>query len=106
MTASYCMVISTFPDQASAAACAQLLLDARLAACAQIGATLTSFYVWKGEMHQDEEVELRLKTRRDLGPDIEALLRERHPYELPQIVYVPMDGSRDYLEWVDSCLKS
>ncbi len=106
MTASYCIVISTFPDRASALACARALLDARLVACAQVGATLTSLYVWNGETRQDEEIELRLKTRRELAPAIETLLRAQHPYELPQIVYVPMDGSRDYLEWVDSCLTS
>ena len=100
----HCIVISTFPDRASALAAGRCLLEARLVACAQIGGTITSLYHWKDEMHAAEEVELRLKTRRSLGPDIEAMLREQHPYELPQIIYVPMEGSRDYLNWVDSCL--
>lgn len=98
------IVISTFPDRESALAAGHALVEARLAACAQAGGGITSIYAWKGELHEDTEVELRLKTRRVLGPAIEAMLRERHPYELPQIIYVPMDGSRDYLEWVDSCL--
>lgn len=103
---THCIVISTFPDRATALAAARALLEARLVACAQVHGPLTSLYPWQGALQEDVEFELRLKTRRALGPRIETLLREWHPYELPQIIYVPMDGSRDYLEWVDSCLAS
>ncbi|TQV64284.1 MAG: divalent-cation tolerance protein CutA [Halothiobacillaceae bacterium] len=102
----HCMIITTLPDRATALAAGRALLEARLVACAQIGGPMTSLYLWKDALHAAEEFELRLKTRRSLGPDIEAMLREQHPYELPQITYVPMEGSRDYLEWVDSCLAS
>lgn len=103
---THCIVISTFPDRTAALAAARALLEARLAACAQISAPLTSIYHWQGTLQEDEEFELRLKTRRALGPQIEAMLREWHPYELPQILYVPMEGSSDYIDWVDSCLAS
>lgn len=103
---THCIVISTFPDRTSALAAGRRLLEARLVACAQVGGTITSLYHWKDELHASEEVELRLKTRRSFGPDIETMLRKWHPYELPQILYVPMEGSSDYLEWVDSCLAS
>lgn len=102
----YCIVITTFPDRPAALAAARALVEARLVACAQVSAPLTSIYAWQGSLQEDEEYELRLKTRRELGPRIETLLRERHPYELPQILYLPMEGSRDYLDWVDSCLTS
>ncbi|MEW5973207.1 MAG: divalent cation tolerance protein CutA [Pseudomonadota bacterium] len=103
---THCIVISTFPDRAAALAAARALLEARLAACAQVSARLTSIYHWQGTLQEDEEFELRLKTRRALGPQIETMLREWHPYELPQILYVPMEGSSDYIDWVDSCLAS
>lgn len=103
---TYCIVISTFPDRATAQAAGRALVEAGLAACAQIHGPLTSIYPWQGAIQEDEEYELRLKTRRALGPRIETMLRERHPYTLPQILYIPMDGSRDYLDWVDSCLTS
>ncbi|MGB9669759.1 MAG: divalent-cation tolerance protein CutA [Halothiobacillaceae bacterium] len=103
---THCIVISTFPDRATALAAARALLEARLVACAQISAPLTSIYPWQGTLQEDEECELRLKTRRALGPQIEAMLRKWHPYELPQILYVPMEGSSDYIDWVDSCLVS
>jgi len=103
---THCIVISTFPDRATALAAARALLEARLAACTQVSAPITSLYPWQGTLQEEEEVELRLKTRRSLGPQIETMLREWHPYELPQILYVPMDGSRDYIDWVDSCLAS
>ncbi|MEW6445196.1 MAG: divalent-cation tolerance protein CutA [Pseudomonadota bacterium] len=106
MNVSHCILISTFPDRASAEKVARGLLGARLAACVQVGAALNSFYAWNNELRHDEEIELRAKTRHDLAPAIEAMLREQHPYELPQIVYVHMNGSCDYLQWVDSCLVS
>ncbi len=106
MTSTHCIVISTFPDRATALLAARALLEARLAACAQISAPLTSLYPWAGALQEAEEYELRLKTRRALGPRIEAMLRELHPYELPQILYVPVEGSSDYIDWVDSCLAS
>lgn len=100
----YCIVISTFPDHSTAHMAGHVLVQAGLAACAQVHGPLRSIYRWQGQVEEAQEYELRLKTRRELGAKIEAHLRQLHPYELPQILYVSMEGSRAYLEWVDSCL--
>ena len=96
----FCIAISTFPDTDSAHNVAQALVEAKLAACAQISAPITSIYTWQGTLQQDTEVQLILKTRHDLLPALETALRRLHPYTLPQLVWFKAEGSEDYLAWV------
>jgi periplasmic divalent cation tolerance protein len=101
MTHSALLVLTTLPDLASAEALARDLLAGRLAACVQIGAALRSLYHWRGEIETAEETPLAIKTRRDLYARVEKAIRERHPYELPEIVAVPItDGSAAYIDWI------
>jgi periplasmic divalent cation tolerance protein len=95
------LVLTTLPDRAGAEALARELLAARLAACVQVGATLQSLYHWRGEIETAEEVPLAVKTRGELYSRVEEAIRRRHPYELPEIVAVPItDGLPAYLDWV------
>jgi periplasmic divalent cation tolerance protein len=76
------------------------VVAAWLAACAQVTGPVTSYYHWKGALERSEEWQCHLKTTRTRWPDVERFLRENHPYELPEIVMLPLAGSEAYLDWV------
>ena len=100
-TRSSILVLTTLPDQAQAEALARELLTARLAACIQIGATVQSLYHWRGQIETASEIPLAIKTRAGLYPRVEETIRRRHPYELPEIVAVPISGGLPaYLDWI------
>ena len=95
------LVLTQLPDRASAEALATALVEARLAACVSIGAPVTSLYHWRGRIETANEVTLAVKTRRECYPGVEAAILARHPYELPEILAVPVvDGFSPYLDWI------
>ncbi len=101
MSAETLLVITNLPDRASAETLARALVDRRAAACVNILAPCTSLYRWKGAVETAEEHPLFAKTTRDRYSVLERVVRELHPYELPEIVAVPMAGGLPaYLEWV------
>jgi len=90
------------PDRASAEALSRALIDAHLAACVSIGAAVSSLYHWRGQIETAEEVPVIVKTRGGLYRSVEAAIRARHPYEVPEILAVPVvDGLAAYLDWID-----
>lgn len=96
------LVLCTAPDADVGATLARGLVDARLAACVNIVPGLRSFYVWKGEVHDDAEVQLLIKTRRARFDDVRAHLAAHHPYEVPEIIALPIEaGAKSYLDWLD-----
>jgi periplasmic divalent cation tolerance protein len=95
------LVLTTMPERAAAEALARDLLTARLAACIHIGATVRSLYHWHGEIETADETPLAIKTRSALYQRLEAAILARHPYELPEIVAVPLTyGLPRYLDWI------
>jgi len=95
------LVFTQLPDRASAQALARALVEARLAACVSIGAPVESLYHWHGEIETAEEVPLVIKTGAHCYAAVEAAIRARHPYELPEILAVPVtDGLVPYLQWI------
>jgi len=95
------LVITNLPDEASADRLSRQLIEARAAACVNRLARCVSTYRWKGDIETAEEVPLLLKTTRSAYPILEKLIREAHPYELPEIIAVPVTaGLPDYLDWV------
>lgn len=95
------LVLTNLPDVASAQALAAHLVERRLAACVNILAPCRSVYRWQGKIEDAEEVPLLIKTAAARYPDVEAAIRERHPYELPEIIAVPLNlGLPEYLGWV------
>lgn len=89
------------PDRERAEQIARTLVDERLAACATLLGPATSVYRWQGATHTDTEWPLMLKTSADNGPALQARLFDLHPYELPEIVAVPVTaGLPGYLQWV------
>jgi len=97
------LVLTNLPDRAAAERLADMLIDKRLAACCNILAPCRSVYRWKGAVQHDEEHPMLIKTTVERYPEMEKALRAGHPYELPEIVAVPIErGLPAYLEWVAS----
>jgi periplasmic divalent cation tolerance protein len=95
------LVLTNLPDRAAAERLADLLVEQRLAACVNILAPCRSVYRWKGAVQRDEEHPMLIKTTAERYPELEKALRAGHPYELPEIVAVPIErGLPAYLEWV------
>jgi periplasmic divalent cation tolerance protein len=95
------LVLTNVPERAVAERLADLLVEKRLAACVNILAPCRSVYRWKGAVQHDEEHPLLMKTTLDRYPALEQALREAHPYELPEIIALPVEhGLAAYLEWV------
>jgi periplasmic divalent cation tolerance protein len=95
------LVITNLPDRAGALKLAQALVERRLAACVNVLAECTSIFRWKGAVEQAAEVPVLIKTRAARFDEIEAAIRELHPYELPEIISVPVArGHEEYLRWV------
>ena len=106
MTDTHCIVLCTVPDAATGESLARALVEARLAACVNIIPGLTSIYRWKGEVHQDNELLLIAKTRHDRFEELSAMLSGLHPYELPEIIAVPITNGRPaFLSWIDHTLE-
>ena len=94
-----CAILSTVPPALSAAL-AKSLLEKYLAACVNI-TTVRSLYRWKDECCDDEEHLLIIKTRRVLADAVIRALKSEHPYEVPEIIVLPVTGGHaPYLEWV------
>jgi len=97
-----CQVTTTLPDQAIAERLGTILVQERLAACAQVVGPISSTYRWQGRVEHSAEWYCHLKTTRARLPAIERRLRELHPYELPELVAVPLiDGAQRYLRWIE-----
>ena len=96
------LVLTQCPDRGSAQALARALVEARLAACVSVGAAVESLYHWRGKIEMAQEVPVVVKTCADAYASVEAAIRAHHPYELPEIVAVPIiDGLSSYLAWID-----
>lgn len=102
---SYIQVITTTANRQDAEKIAGVLIDEKLAGCVQIVGPITSIYRWKGHVETAEEWQCLIKARDDLYEEIEKTIKSIHPYEVPEIIALPLSKvSRDYLEWLDSVL--
>ena len=92
----------TAPDVECARRLARAVVEDRLAACVNVLPGMCSVYRWEGDVHEDDEVLLLVKTRRALVPALLARLEELHPYEVPCVLVLPIeDGLASYLRWLD-----
>jgi periplasmic divalent cation tolerance protein len=97
------LVLTTLPDAASAGRIAEMLVGERLAACVNILPPARSVYRWQGRVEQAEETPLLIKTTAARYPALESRLLQEHPYELPEILAVPIaHGLPAYLGWVEA----
>ena len=95
------VVYCTCPDSATAERIAETVVGEQLAACVNIAPGLTSIYRWQGQVQRDAELLLIIKTRSARYPALEARIRELHPYEIPEIIALPVQaGLAAYLNWI------
>jgi periplasmic divalent cation tolerance protein len=95
------VALSTCPDEASARRIAAVLVEERLAACVNRVPGLQSTYFWDGRLRDEAEILLIVKTTTGRLAELEARLKALHPYELPELVTLPVAGGNErYLDWV------
>ena len=100
------LVLTTVGAGADAVALARTLVDEHLAACANVLPPMTSIYRWKGDVEEDQEQQVVIKTTSNRLSALEARIRELHSYELPEFLVVSTDGgSAAYLAWVEDAVR-
>jgi periplasmic divalent cation tolerance protein len=96
------MVVTTAPDRGEAESLAEGIIANRLAACVQMS-DIRSFFLWEGALQREEEVVLTIKTTEKRYAELEAYIREYHPYDIPEVIKLPVTGGLPgYLGWLDS----
>jgi len=105
MSSETLVVLCTLPEQEIAVRIAGILVEEQLAACVNIIPGLTSVYRWKDAVQQDSEVLLLVKSTVAVYPQLEQRIQTLHPYELPEIIAVPIrTGQADYIQWINDSL--
>ena len=95
------LILTSFPEEKEALRLAKQLIDQHTAACVHIGSPLTSIYHWKGKTETVAEVPVVIKTLSAHYTEIEQTIKAMHPYELPEIIAVPIiKGLPAYLQWI------
>ena len=105
------VVLCTCPDEATARGIATALIADRLAACVNRIPGILSSYLWpatgNGQLQEDAEMLLVIKTTADRYPAVEAAILARHPYEVPEVIALPIVmGSRHYIDWIRQTTRS
>jgi len=102
----YSIIITTMPSKKDAKEMAKLLLSKQLCACVQIE-KIYSLYIWNETIEKDKEFRLFIKTKDTLFEEIKRkrIIKENHPYDIPQIIEVPItNGNKEYFDWIDGVI--
>ena len=95
------------PDEASARLLAEALVTQKLAACINILAPCQSVYSWQGKLEHADEIPMLIKTNQAHYQALEAAIIKAHPYELPELITIKVDGGLPrYLQWVNAQLSA
>lgn len=95
-------VFTTTDRKEDAEHIARLLIEKKVAGCVQILGPVVSTYRWQGKIERSEEWLCFIKTRKDLYDDLEKEIRAVHPYDIPEIIALPIaGGSEQYLQWLN-----
>src|SRR6266487_3159683 len=101
MAAKILLAFSTFPDAETARRISNQLVNEKFAACANILPAVESIYRWKEKIETADDVIVFFKTTPDRQTAFQEKLRSLHPYDVPEIIFVPVvTGLSDYLRWV------
>jgi periplasmic divalent cation tolerance protein len=104
MPTQYQIILCTCPDKDTAEKIASLLVTGKLAACVNILPGISSVYLWHEQIESAQEHLLLIKVNKTGYQAIEEAIKKHHPYELPEIIAVPIEnGLPEYLHWIDSC---
>ncbi len=102
----FIQVMTTTESKEDAEKIARTLVEEKLAGCIQILGPLVSTYRWEGAVEQGEEWLCSIKTSKELFPAVETAIKELHPYEVPEIIALPIVvGSAEYLGWLGGQLR-
>jgi periplasmic divalent cation tolerance protein len=94
-------VLTTIDSEEGAERIARAVVERRVAACAQILGPITSVYRWEGNVETAKEWLCLIKSIEDCYSELEAAIRENHPYEVPEILAISViAGNRSYIDWV------
>jgi periplasmic divalent cation tolerance protein len=97
-------VTAASPDEGKKIA--RHLVESRLAACVNISQSMESVYRWQGQIAEERELLLIIKSTRELFPEIRTEISKIHSYQTPEIICLPVsDGSRSYLQWISDSVK-
>ena len=100
-SSDFVIAFSTVDTEKEASKIARALIEAKLAACVNIIPQINSVYEWKGEVCEETEQWMVIKTTQAHVEELKALLEEIHPYEVPELIFIPIvDGLPDYLHWI------
>ncbi len=95
------IIFTTCGSKEDADKLARLLVEKRLAACAQVSGTITSFYWWEDKLQEDTEWQVKFKVLASNYEKAERLIKENHPYDLPQIIALPVERAlSEFINWV------
>ena len=98
----YLLVLTTIGNEEEAARLGRSLVEKRLVACVNMVGPVRSVFSWKGKVEDESERLLLMKTRADRYSELERAIQELHPYDVPEVIAVPIErGSEAYLSWVD-----
>ncbi len=101
MASKFIQIQTTFQKRSNAERIANMLCEKKLSACTQIVGPVTSIYKWKGKTEKSKEWLCIIETRASCYKKVEKAIKEIHPYELPEIIAVPITASsQEYLEWM------
>ena len=101
------VVLVTAGKLSEAKRIARRLVESKLAACVNVTQPVRSIYRWQGKVSQDKEYLLVIKSSRDVFPGLQAAVLKSHSYTTPEIICLPIiDGSGDYLKWMEESLKA
>ena len=102
----FLLVFTTLGSKEEAEKIALAVTKERLTVCSQIEGPITSVYWWQDKLEKDEEWRCTFKTSNKLFPELEAKLKQLHPYETPEILAIPIEnGSKEYVTWMKTELK-
>ena len=101
METSFIQITTTAKSEPQCLEMGRILVHEGLVACAQVSGPLTSLYLWQGNLSEETEYQLSLKTRAGLYKDVEQRIIELHNYQVPQIVSVPISAIEyNYQNWI------
>lgn len=105
-SAEYSTCITTVSKDEDARRLARSLVEKHLAACVNLVPGVQSIYEWQSTIHEDNEIILIIKTRRDSVQQVIDFVKKNHPYDVPELIELPiLSGNPDYLKWIDSIVK-
>jgi periplasmic divalent cation tolerance protein len=100
------VIFVTAASQGECKKIARHLVETRLAACVNISQPIESVYRWEGQIAEEKEFLLIIKSTRELFPEIKTEISKVHSYHTPEIICLPViDGSRNYLQWISDSVK-